>query len=415
MISRSHEDYYNLIPLEEAQDLIIDSVSILEPIEVSVSESLGLVLAEDIQSSINIPDFDNSSVDGYAVIISDLNGASVDNPIELNEIGEIPAGSYPDFELTTGNTVRIMTGAPIPKGAEAVVIREAVETNGLKVIFKTCPSAGENIRPVGNDIRKKERLYKRGHTIHPPDIGVFSAIIKKKVAVYPKPKIGVLSTGAEITSDDIPPAKGKIKDTNRPTLISFLSYHNYPAEDLGMVIDDPEHLGEKLRKIVDLDVLITNGGVSAGDYDYIPRILEKLGGSIFFHRVRVKPGMPFMFGKLGKTFIFGLPGNPQSAIVGFHLFVLPALEKISGFGEPYFPNMYSGTLSEAVVNSSSRPLFLPARRESILEIVFIHPTGKTSSGALSGFSNADCIVIIPPKSKLHKGHQIQYFNLYEKG
>ena len=400
------------MPLEEAQLRILNEVQQLGPQQIKAICGLGLIFASDIISENAVPDFDNSGMDGYAVIASDLTKASVENPVHLREIGQIPAGTCPEFELKSGTTARIMTGAPLPPGADAVVPIEEIETDGNGVIFVRAVSQGENIRPLGNDIFRGELLYKAGQIIYPPDIGVLISIGKNEIDVHRKPRIGVLSTGEEITGMANSRSRGKIYDTNRPTLLSFLDYYHFAVTDLNTVADDPDAIGEILHRVADLDVLITTGGVSAGDYDYIPRVVRKLGGEIIFHRVKIKPGMPFMFARLGKTFIFGLPGNPQAVVVGFYMFVLPALRKMSGFKGPLLLEKLFGIMAGTARNSGYRPHFLPAKMEKVLDKFYIHPSKKVSSGALSGYAGADCMVIIPQKSEVKKGDEVQYIPMY---
>ena len=324
-----------MIELEEAQEFVFGKCSKLSAEEVEISKSRGLVLAETVISNDDIPPFPNTAMDGYAVRASDTESA----PVELKVIGTLPAGKVPDFEVGSGEAVRIMTGAVIPQGADSVVMVEKtreVETSD-SVIVEEGVKNGNFIRQPGEDFVKGTELFDPGTLIGAAHIGVFATIGLEKVTVFKRPIVGVMSTGDELVqgASDLKP--GQIRDSNRHSIKALLDEMGVEVIDLGLIPDDEKDIESALFSGVEkCDAIVTSGGVSMGDFDYVKVVLDRLG-EMKWMQVAIKPAKPLAFGLLNGVPIFGLPGNPVSAMVSFELFMRPALLKIMGYEQIWRP------------------------------------------------------------------------------
>jgi molybdopterin molybdotransferase len=320
-----------VISLEEAKERVWGRVRVLAPVKVPLREALGCVLAEDIVATEAIPPFDNTSVDGYAVRSDDVQNI----PSELKVVGELRAGAWPEVAVGPGEAMRIMTGAPMPAGADAVVMVEDTEAEkGADVVrILRSVSTGEAIRPVGDDVAPGDLVLRAGTVLGPAYLGVLAELGRLEVSAYRRLRVAMISTGDELVDDGRALAPGQIRESNGELICGLLSMANCEPVNYGIVADDEEVLGAALeRAAYDCDAVITSGGVSMGDYDLVKVLLDRLG-DMDWMQIAIRPAKPFAFGLLGPdrtTPVFGLPGNPVSSMVSFELLARPALLKMMG-------------------------------------------------------------------------------------
>ena len=316
-----------MTPLEDAQAFVLESCPPLPEREVARTDALGLVLAAAIDASEVVPPFDNTAVDGYAVRSQDV--AAV--PVELRVVGEIAAGAAPDRPVGAGEAVRIMTGAPMPAGADAVVMvedSERVGDDGVRLL-RSVP-AGASIRRAGDDVRAGDRLFDVGTTVTASVDAVLASVNARTVTVYPRARVAVLSTGDELVDDGSPLELGQIRESNKTMLAALLADAGCDVVDLGIVRDDEVELERVLRDAAShCDAIVTSGGVSMGDYDVVKAVLGRVADMTWM-QIAIKPAKPFAFGRLDGVPIFGLPGNPVSSLVSFELLARPALRRMMG-------------------------------------------------------------------------------------
>lgn len=326
-----------MISLRRALSLIRSNAPLLPPETVDLASARGRVLTRDIHASADLPAFDNAAMDGYAVRFRDLRTASARRPVALKLSAVAPAGDPRSTKLDSGCAVRIMTGAPLPQGADAVVMQEYSSSTGNgSVRLLHSPKPGEWIRPRGGDVRRGERLIAAGSALGPYDVGVLAAQGITRVTARRKPVVAVASTGSELVSAQGTPGPGRIRNANGPALLSALASWGLPCLDRGIIRDDASALRKCFQKALsEADVLIVTGGVSVGDRDYTKDVLESLGVRTVFWKAKIKPGKPLYFGirpagRNASRLIFGLPGNPLSVMVCLEEFVRPALERMQG-------------------------------------------------------------------------------------
>jgi molybdopterin molybdotransferase len=318
----------SLVPLDEAQRHVLDRVAPLGPVDVPLEEALGAVVAAEVVATEAVPPFANSAMDGYAVRAADTAGA----PVALQVVGMIAAGATPKGAVGVGEAMRIMTGAPMPDGADAVVLVERTRTEGDRVEIEIEVTAGTSVRGVGDDVSPGDVVATAGTVLSPGHLGVLASVGVEAVRVHRRPRVGVLSTGDELVErGDL--ARGQIRDSNRPTLLALVRESGFEAVDLGIVADDEKSVGQALAHAVDeCDAVLTSGGVSMGDLDFIKVVLDRLG-DMRWMQVAIKPAKPFAFGTIGDVPVFGLPGNPVSSMVSFELFARPALRRMAGHAD----------------------------------------------------------------------------------
>lgn len=318
------------IAVEQALDIVLKSVSCLDGERRGILDCLGHVLAEDIAADMDIPPFDNSAMDGYAVRAIDTGGASQDNPITLRVIADLPAGYTPTSQVRQAETVRIMTGAPMPEGTDAVVRIEDVDRGTDTVrLFKPVAS-GDDVRRAGEDVKKGDKVLINGSLVRPGEIGMLATLGRKEAQVIRAPRIAVLTTGDELVEPGEPVVPGKIRNSNLYSLSAQVAACGAVPIPLGVARDTAGELEDKVQEgIKKADILITSGGVSVGDYDMVKTVLARMG-EILFWRVRMRPGSPVVFGLLQGKPMFGLPGNPTASMVTFEQFVRPAALKMAG-------------------------------------------------------------------------------------
>lgn len=319
-----------MIPLDDAVETVLAECEVLEARSYDVVDALGLVLAEDVDAPSPVPPFANSAMDGYAVVASDAAGATPENPVRLKVIGTIAAGHAPTASVRSGEALRIMTGALFPDGADAVAIVETTRTEGETVLVDAPAKAGEHVRRAGEDIEAGERVFAAGTVLGPGHIGVLSSVGREKVRVVPAPVVGVLSTGDELVDGGGPLLPGQIRDSNRRTLLSLLARDGYRGVDLGIARDDEKDIEQRLTDAaLSCDAILTSGGVSMGDFDYVKAVLDRIA-SMKWMQVAIRPAKPFAFGTIGSVPVFGLPGNPVSSMVSYEVLARPGLRRLSG-------------------------------------------------------------------------------------
>ena len=390
-----------MLSLEEAQERVLAAFEPLSAEYVGLLEAVGRIIAEDVAADVDIPPHDNSSMDGYAVHAADTRGAAPDAPAVLTVIGDLPAGYVPEQEVEPGKTVRIMTGAPLPPGANAVVKVEDTSPAGDDVAIQVEVEPGNYVRPAGEDVQRGSLVLSRGTRLRPQEIGMLAALGRERVRVSRRPRVAVLATGDELVAIDEPLAPGKIRNTNSYSNGAQILRHGGEPILLGIAGDTVEELTEKvvegLRQGVDL--FLTSGGVSVGKFDLVKDVLAAQGRMDFW-RVRMKPGKPLAFGDLesaegtGRVPILGLPGNPVSVMVSFEMFVRPALLKMQGAARLHRPRV-EATLMDEIKQKDERRHFV--RVQLVWEEGEYHAylTGAQGSGILSSMLKANGLAIIP--------------------
>ncbi|AHG79284.1 Molybdopterin molybdenumtransferase [Mannheimia varigena USDA-ARS-USMARC-1388] len=384
-----------LLPLADALENMLSRLPAPTMIEyLPLNECANRVLAEDISSPINVPNFDNSAMDGYAVRIADL-----EKNFTLKVAGKAFAGNPFSGELQAGECVRIMTGALVPKSVDAVVMQEETKLNADgSVTFNNVPKLGSNIRRIGDDVKQGALVLKKGSLLNVASLPLLASLGIASVPVFAKLKVAILSTGDELTSVGEPLNEGKIYDTNRFAVCLMLEKLNCEVLDYGILPDD-EALFEQafIEAQEKADVIITSGGVSVGEADFTKAVLEKLG-EIGFWKIAMKPGKPFAFGKLENAWFFGLPGNPVSALVTFYQLVQPALAKLSGLSADKIANLTKNLtacsaekLKKAVGRQDFQRGYYYANEQGELEV---RPVGTQGSHIFSAFNESNCFIVL---------------------
>ena len=389
--------------VNQAVTLILDSVSPLPSEKVAVAEGLGRVLCEDIRSGRNVPAFANSAMDGFAVRWADLAAASSTEPASLSIRGGVAAGAVSRKRVLPGTAIRIMTGAPVPAGADAIVRVEYTETRGDRVAVFRTDGKGSHIRPAGEDIRKGQLVLERGRLLGAADIGLMASIGKATVRVRRRPVVAIVATGDELIGVEDRPSRGKVVNSNGYTLSSAVREAGAVAKSFGIVRDSRNRLAATFRKALDCDALITSGGVSMGDYDYVKDALEDAGVRMRFWKVAQRPGHPMAFGSKGPRPVFGLPGNPVSSLVSFILYVRPTLLKMMGHESLFMP-VVRAKLAHDMRTAPGLKEFIRCRLEEEDGRFLASSTGTQSSGVLRSLSLAQALVVArEDQTMLRKG------------
>ncbi len=384
-----------MLSVEEALAQVLGAFHPLAPEPVPILETLGRVLAQDVYADADIPPYANSSMDGYAVLAADTAGAGQQSPSRLHVVADLAAGYVTEEAVTPGTAVRIMTGAPIPPGADAVVRVEDTAAQGEWVQIFTEVPVGQYIRPAGEDVRQGELVLQRGTTVRPQEVGMLATLGHKEVQVTRRPRVAILATGDEIVEIDAPLAPGKIRDANSYSNAAQVVKHGGIPIMLGIARDRVEELTERIRAGLaqGVDLFLTSGGVSVGDFDLVKDVLAAQG-EISFWRVRMKPGKPLAFGRIEGVPVLGLPGNPVSVMVSFETFVRPALLKMQGVTSWQRPTV-EAVLMDEVKRKDSRRHYLRVRVEEREGERRAYLTGGQGSGILSSMVRANALAIIP--------------------
>jgi molybdenum cofactor synthesis domain-containing protein len=397
-----------VIPLDEARALVFRSVPRLDPVTLPIAEAVGLVLAEDVRSADDVPPFANTAVDGYAVRAQDTAGA----PVELVVAGEVAAGAARTQTLQPGEAVRIMTGAPIPPGADAVVMVEdtARLDGGARVLVRRAVHAGDAVRAAGDDVRAGERVFSAGTVLNGPSLGVLASINRRAVPVYRRARVAVLSTGDELVDDGRPLRPGQIRESNKTMLLPMIAAAGATPVDLGIVRDDEAELGRVLRHAADTcDAIVTSGGVSMGDYDVVKAVLSRLA-VMHWMQIAIKPAKPFAFGLVAGVPVFGLPGNPVSSLVSFEVIARPALRLMMGHDL-----VHADRPRVRAVADTGLPR-RPDGKEHLIRVygsfaddgrLHVRSTGPQGSHQLAATAQADGIALVPDGVGIPPGGDVE--------
>ena len=395
-----------MISVEQHLGRILQSVRALPPFDLGVLEAQGCVLAVDVAAQGQLPGFTNSAMDGYAVHAADLEGASPESPVVLPVVNDIAAGNTNALSLATGQTMRIMTGAPLPRGADAVVPVEQTDGGVVHVALLTAPAPGQHVRHEGEDVRAGELVLRAGTLLGPGQIALLAAAGIARVRVVPKPRVVVLSTGDELVEPGREPGFGQIVDSNSVMLTAAVRAVGATPFRVGGVPDDARQLMEALEsQLVRADVIITTGGVSMGAFDTVKEVLSRVG-TVQFDKVAMRPGMPQGFGVLGEEQVpvFTLPGNPVSALVSFHVFVAPALRAMAGRPEKAWPpGFVPAVAGESWASVDGKMEFS--------RVVFdgdrVRLAGGQGSHMLGALAAAEALAVVPPEvSEVYEGDEL---------
>ena len=384
----------NSMPVDKAREHIRAFLSPVTAVErLHIRAALGRVLAEDVVSPVDVPQHDNSAMDGYAVRFDDLKS---EGEAILKVIGTSFAGKPFVGMLYAGQAVRIMTGAVIPSGADSVVPQERAKASGDQVAVSSLPKKGTNLRQAGEDLRKGEPALKRGQLLRPAEIGMTASLGIGEVSVYRKLRVAFFSTGDELAPIGQPLGPGQIYDSNRYTLFGMLTRLGCEVLDMGVIGDKPEDVEQAFRQAAEAaDVVMTSGGVSVGEADYVKQILDKLG-QVLFWKIAMKPGRPLAYGKISTAHFFGLPGNPVAVMVTFYQFVRDALLHLQGQTRVAPLPTLKVTCTSPIKKAAGRTEFQRGILSQDANGQWtVRTTGDQGSGILSSMSQADCFIILP--------------------
>ena len=396
----------SMIQVQEALDKILCQIQFKGVERVPLGQALGRVLTEDVVSRINNPPLDNSAMDGYAVIAEDIQSATPENPVKLEMVEEIAAGYTAKGTLKPGQTMRIMTGAPIPPGADAVLMQEDTQKDGNAILCLDKADVAENIRRAGEDVKIGEGVIKKGTTLSPAHIGMLAVIGRSQIAVSQRPTVAILSTGDEILELDETPQGPQIFNSNGHMLAAQIKSAGGIPVYLGIAKDTEKDLMEKFEWALKADIVVSSGGVSVGDYDLVKSTLQKMGQDMLFWKVAMKPGKPLAFGRIGKTPIFGLPGNPVSSFVSFEQFVRPSLRKVLGCSDLSHKTVQA-KLTRTINKKPGRLHFLSSIVSWTDGEYTVTPAGEQGSGILKSAANANGLLIFPLEAEeIKQGQEV---------
>ncbi|HZZ78890.1 MAG TPA: gephyrin-like molybdotransferase Glp [Gemmataceae bacterium] len=391
-----------MLTVAQALEMVLQNVRPLPAATATLGpDALGLVLAEDIASDLDLPPFDKAMMDGFALRASDLR----DGRTELTIIEEIPAGKTPTRTVAAGQASRIMTGAPMPGGADAVVMIERCEIAGQSVrVNEPRPASGMNVLPRGREMRVGETVLRAGTRIRPQELGLLAAVGRTSAKVQPRPSVAILPTGDELVDPSQQPGPGQIRNSNGPMLVGQAARAGATPRFLGIARDEIGHLRSLIAKGLRSDVLLLSGGVSAGKLDLVPGVLAELGVKPLFHKISMKPGKPLLFGVCSPhppplsqeergALVFGLPGNPVASLVCFEVFVRSALRVMRGL--PPGPSQVSATLTKDLPYRTDRTLYYPVRLSHSDAGFSAEPLAWFGSPDLRGTMSANAFAVLP--------------------
>jgi molybdopterin molybdotransferase len=397
-----------VIALEDVQAEVLRAVPRLDPVPVPLADARGLVLAEPIVATEPVPPFANTAMDGYALRAADTVGATAEAPVALRVVADIPAGHAATIPVGSGEAMRIMTGAPMPDGADAIVMVERTRRDGeAGVLIEQAADAGDHVRLPGGDVEEGQLVFEPGTVLGPAHLGVIASLGRMSVVAFPRPRVGVISTGDELREGPVELAPGQIRDSNRPMLLSMIEAAGMTAVNLGIARDDEVSVERAfLDAVARCDALITSGGVSVGDYDVVKAVLDRLG-VLQWWQVAIKPAKPFAFGLLRGVPLFGLPGNPVSSHVSFELFARPALRQMSGHTDLQRP------VVDAVAGAD-----LGRRPDGKLHLdrvvvryegghYVVERSGAQASNALAALALADGLALLPDGAGVVEGGRVR--------
>ena len=389
-----------MISLEDARELVLSRVSALGVEEVGVLDVIGRVAAEDLTSDIDIAPFAHSAMDGFAVRAAQLSSASADAPVELDVIAEVPAGAWFEGEIGEGQCVRIMTGAPLPTSTDAVVKYEVVDIvsgegrEGSRVSFAKPAGVGDNVRSAGEEAQAGEVIVRTGEVIHSAGVGFLTGCGVTRVKTYRRPTVGIIATGSELVNPEEMPVKGQIRNSNSYALAACAIDDGAVPTVLPIAADDFEGLrAAVVAATEDFDFVVTSGGAANGDYDFIKKVVDD-AGELLMTTVNMRPGKAQTFGIVNSTPVFGLPGNPAAAYLGFEMIIRPALRKMQGYSHFTRPQV-KARLTSAAKKKDPRRIFNRATLTKDDDGYLVTPAKNQSSGLFGPIQRANCFVILP--------------------
>jgi molybdopterin molybdotransferase len=395
-----------LISLDEAQAFVMERCPRADPIVMPAAELLGRVIATDVESDEFVPPFANTAMDGFAVRSADL----VEVPRELRVIGTLAAGGVAEQAVGPGEALRIMTGAPMPSGADGVIMveRTAVSDDGSTVEVLAPVEPGQHVRGAGEDIRPGDVVITAGSVLRPGQLGLLATLGMDSVSAYPVPRVGVLSTGDELRSGPGPLEPGQIRDSNRPALLALVESSGFDGVDLGCIPDDEAEIERALRHGVETcDALVSSGGVSMGDFDYVKAVLGRIG-DMRWMQVAIKPAKPLAFGTIGSVPVFGLPGNPVSSMVSFELFARPALRQMAGHDELGRPMRMAVAAADLRRRADGKIQFMRVRADTASDgTITVTPTAGQGSHQLSAMAAANALAVLPDGDGVPAGASVE--------
>jgi molybdopterin molybdotransferase len=394
-----------MIKLHEAFEIVLQHTPRLSAERVLLLQARGRVLAEDVASDVDMPRFARSGVDGYAVRVADLSRL----PARLQVAGNIAAGTFPEFVLAAGQAAKIMTGAPVPEGADAVqmIERARAASNAKEVDILEAVARGANITPLGSEAQRGQVVAPAGSFISPAMIGLLAAVGRSEVNVYRAPSVGVIATGDELVEIHEQPERAQIRNSNSYCLFAQIEDAHATPHVLGIARDQKSQLRELIQRGLQYDVLLLTGGVSMGDLDLVEDVFAELGFEIFFNKVAVKPGKPVVFARAGKTLVFGLPGNPVSAATIFELLVRPVIRKMMGHAI-YQNQIVSARLTQRFLNRSGRENYAAAWTWYENGGYHVRPLPSKGSGDVVSYAASNSYLICPiDRTELHAEEHVQ--------
>ncbi|MBI3006272.1 MAG: molybdopterin molybdotransferase MoeA [Ignavibacteriales bacterium] len=391
-----------MISVDEAKKIILASVEPVDTEQIPLAESHYRVVAEDVASQDDIPPFDNSSMDGYALYAAEVQDAHSASPVTLKVLEEVQAGDVSQKTLEKGTAVHIMTGAPIPDGADAVIEQELTSSRNGTVGIASPVIKGKNIRRKGEDVRAGQVVVRKGTRLSASHMGALASVGRASVVVFRKPKVAFLTSGNELVRVDSALGPGKIRNSNAYSMLGLLEEAQCSPVELGMTPDNEEVLTRKVNEGIHNDALITSGGVSVGKYDLMLKAMENASVERKFWKVNIKPGGPFAFGvfkRNGKAVpVFALPGNPVSTMVTFLQFVLPGLQKLMGM-IPSSRLHVKARLEHDITKKDSKRHFVRGIVRNEAGALVVTTTGSQSSGVLTSMTAANCFIVLPEERK----------------
>lgn len=398
---------------------MLERVAPLGPVRSRTIAAVGCVLAEAVTSPEDVPPFANTAMDGYAVRALDTVGATATRPVELPVVEEVAAGHPANQILQAGQAMRIFTGAPMPDGADAVVMVERTRRldGGTRVALEVEVAAGEAVRAGGDDVRTGDAVFSPGEVISPGHLGVLAGIGVTEVLAHPRPRVGVLSTGDELVEAGLPLAPGQIRDSNRATLLALVAQNGWQAVDLGLIRDAEAAITAAITAgAASCDAVITSGGVSMGDSDLVKVVLDRIG-DMRWMQIAIRPAKPFAFGVVGEgsTPVFGLPGNPVSSMVSFELLARPALRRLAGHAELLRPEVQALAAEPFVRHTDGKVHYVRVRAERDgAGVLHVRSAGGQGSHHLTAMARADGLLILPDGAGVAAGELVRILLLTER-
>jgi molybdopterin molybdotransferase len=390
----THAVSNDLESVATAQQRLLEKVGVLTPEVVSLDAALGRILAETVSSQSDLPGFDNSAMDGYAVRASDIARASASAPATLPVVGESRAGALPGAHAA-GTAMRIMTGAPMPEGADTVVRQEDTRRDGAMVLIEVATGLGTSVRPRGADIRCGDDVILPGQALTSVDVGVAAALGHDRLLVGARPRVALLATGDELVPAGTAPGPAHLVDSNSPMLTAAVREAGGIPTFLGIARDSKASLRELLQAASASDLVVSSAGVSVGDHDWVREVVAELG-TISTWRVAMRPGKPVLIGRIGNAVFIGLPGNPVSSSVTFELFARPVIRRMQGARE-----LQRRRIRVRLGEAMSKPAALETYSRAVLhtsdddELAIAHSSGDQGSSMLQSLTRADCLVVLP--------------------